>query len=83
MDEGGSVHDKAAPEVAASMRRLLAVIDAGQMSCSKGYRRQLHGAIVVLEGMARCRKSAHGRSSVGHTEGLGDDGQGVEGSSDD
>ena len=54
MGDGGSVHDKAAPEVAASMRRLLAAIDAGEMSCSKGYRRQLLGAVVALEAMARC-----------------------------
>ncbi len=74
MGEGGSVRDKAAPEVAASMRRLLAAIDAGQMSCSKGYRTQLHGAIVVLEAMTQYRNPAHGRSSVGHAEGLGDRG---------
>jgi hypothetical protein len=54
MGEGGSVHDKAAPEVAASMRRLLAAIDAGEMWCSKGYRRQLQRAVVALEAMVRC-----------------------------
>jgi hypothetical protein len=53
MGEGGSVHDKTAPAVAASMRRLLAAIDAGEMSCSKGYRRHLQGAVVALEAMAR------------------------------
>jgi hypothetical protein len=52
MGEGGSVHDKVVPEVAASMRRLLAAIDAGEMSCSKGYRRQLQSVVVALEAMA-------------------------------
>lgn len=67
MGEGGSVPDKAAPEVAASMRRLLAAIDAGEMSCSKRYRAQLQGAIVALEAMARCGQAdavAAPRSSV-------------------
>ena len=67
MGGGGSRHDKAASEVAASMRRLLAAIDAGQMSCSKGYRRQLHDAIVALEAMARCGQAdavTASRSSV-------------------
>jgi hypothetical protein len=65
MVEGGSVHDKAAPGVAESMRRLLAAIDAGEMSCSKGYRKQLQGAVVALEAMARCvRATPWGRSSV-------------------
>jgi hypothetical protein len=66
MGEGGSVHDNAAPAVAASMRRLLAAIDAGEMSCSKGYRTQLQGAVVALEAMARCGQAdaAGSRSSV-------------------
>ena len=96
MGEGGSVHDKAAPEVAASMRRLLAAIDAGQMACSKGYRRQLQCAVVALEAMAGCgqadavgsrslvsESSATARASAGHAEGLGDGRQGVQGSRDD
>ncbi|HZA17949.1 MAG TPA: hypothetical protein VE645_13875 [Pseudonocardiaceae bacterium] len=66
MGEGGSVHGKAAPEVAASMRRLLAAIDAGELSCSKGYRRQLQGAVVALEAMAGCGQAdaVGSRSSV-------------------
>jgi hypothetical protein len=66
MGEGGSVHDKVVPEVAASMRRLLAAIDAGEMSCSKGYRRQLQSVVVALEAMARCGQAdaVASRSSV-------------------
>ncbi|MCA1707633.1 MAG: hypothetical protein LC808_31930 [Actinobacteria bacterium] len=66
MGEGGRMRDKAAPEVAASMRGLLAAIDAGQMSCSKGYRRQLQAAVVALEAMARCGQAdaVGSRSSV-------------------
>ena len=72
MGEGGSVHDKATPEVAASMRRLLAAIDAGQISCSKGYRRQLHGAVVALEAMAGCGQAdaVGSRSSVSEANAL-------------
>jgi hypothetical protein len=39
--------------LAASMRRLLAAIDAGGgAGFEGGYRRQLHGAVVALEAMA-------------------------------
>jgi hypothetical protein len=84
MGEGGSVHGKAAPEVAASMRRLLAAIDAGEMACSKGYRTQLHSAVGALEAMAGWGQAdAVGSRSLvsessatvdlaGHAEGLGD-----------
>jgi hypothetical protein len=66
MGECGSVHSKAAPEVAASMRRLLAAIDAGQMACSKDYRRQLQGAVVALEAIVGCGQAdaVGSRSSV-------------------
>lgn len=49
MGEGGSVDDRTVAEVAASMRRPLAAIDAGRLSCSAAYRNRLQGAVVTLE----------------------------------
>jgi hypothetical protein len=53
MGEGGSVDDKTLREVAVSMRRLLAAIDADELVCSAAYRNRLQGAVVVLESLAR------------------------------
>lgn len=50
--EGGSVGDKTVAEVAVSMRRLLAAIEAGELSCSAAYRNRLQGAVVTLEALA-------------------------------
>lgn len=50
--EGGSVGDKTIAEVAVSMRRLLAAIDAGKLSCSATYRNRLRGAVVTLDALA-------------------------------
>lgn len=50
--EGGSVDDRAVAEVATSMRRLLAAIDVGELSCSPAYRNRLQGAVVALESIA-------------------------------
>lgn len=52
MGEGGGVDDRTLVEVAASMRGLLAAIDAGEMSCTPAYRNRLQGAVVALEGVA-------------------------------
>jgi hypothetical protein len=35
------------------LRQLLAAIDAGELSCSTGYRTRLNGAVVALESLAR------------------------------
>lgn len=49
---GGSVGDRTVAEAAASMRRLLAAIDSGELSCSPAYRNRLQGAVVALENIA-------------------------------
>jgi hypothetical protein len=46
---GEGADDRPAGEVAVAMRALLATIDEGQMSCSRGYRSRLQGAVVALE----------------------------------
>lgn len=50
--EGGSVDDRTVAEVAVSMRRLLAAIDAGELVCSAAYRNRLQGAVVALDALA-------------------------------
>lgn len=50
--EGRSVDDRTVAEVAVSMRRLLAAVDAGELSYSPGYRNRLQGAVVALESVA-------------------------------
>jgi hypothetical protein len=50
--EGGSVDDRTVTEVAVSMRRLVAAIEAGELSCSVGYLARLRGAVVALEAVA-------------------------------
>jgi hypothetical protein len=52
MGEGGSVDERTAAEVAVSMRRLLASIEAGELSCSAAQRHRLQGAVVTLEALA-------------------------------
>jgi hypothetical protein len=39
--KGGSVDDRTVAEVALSMRRFLAAVDAGKLSCSAAYRNRL------------------------------------------
>jgi hypothetical protein len=86
--EDGSVYDKAAPEVAASMRRLLAAIDAGEMVL-EGLPQAAAGCGGSAGGHGRLWSGRHrgvtvfgvviqrnGRSWAGHAEGLGDGGQG-------
>jgi hypothetical protein len=51
--EGGSVDDRTVAEAAGGVRRVLAAIDAGELSCSAAYRNRLQGAVVALEGLAR------------------------------
>jgi hypothetical protein len=46
------VDDWTVAEVAASMRRLLAAIDAGELVCSAAYRNRLQGAVVALEAIS-------------------------------
>jgi hypothetical protein len=43
------VDDRTVGEVAEGVRALLAAIDAGDMTCSPGYRSRLQGAVVALE----------------------------------
>jgi hypothetical protein len=46
---GEDADDRPADGVAAAMRALLTAIDEGQMSCSRGYRSRLQGAVIALE----------------------------------
>jgi hypothetical protein len=46
------VDDLTLVDVVGSMRRLLAAIDAGQLSCSAAYRNRLQGAVVALDVLA-------------------------------
>ena len=46
---GEDADDRPANEVAAAMRALLTAIDEGQMSCWRGYRSRLQGAVMALE----------------------------------
>lgn len=50
--EGGSVDDKAVAEVAASMRVLVAAIDAGDVAASEQQRAYLAGAVAALDEIA-------------------------------
>lgn len=50
---GGSVDDRTVAEAADGVRRILAAIDAGELSCSAAYRNRLQGAVVALESLAR------------------------------
>lgn len=52
MSEGGSVDDRTVAEVAVSMRRLLAAITAGELTCPPASRHRLEGAVVALEALA-------------------------------
>jgi hypothetical protein len=53
MGEGGRVDDRTMAESAGGVRRILAAIDAGELSCSAAYRNRLQGAVVALESLAR------------------------------
>jgi hypothetical protein len=53
MGESGSVDDRTTVEAAGGVRRILAAIDAGELSCSAAYRNLLQGAVVALESLAR------------------------------
>jgi hypothetical protein len=60
--EGGSVDDRTVGEVAACVRRLLAAIHAGELTCPPTSRHRLEGAVVALEALAACPEtivSAH------------------------
>lgn len=47
--EGGSVDDKTVAEVVVSMRRLLTVINAGELTCPPANRHRLEDAVATLE----------------------------------
>lgn len=49
--EGGSVDDRTVAEVAVLMRRLLAAINAGELTCAPASRHRLAGAVVTLEAL--------------------------------
>lgn len=50
--EGGGVDDVTVAEVATSMRRLLAAINAGELTCPPASRHRLEGAVVALEALS-------------------------------
>jgi hypothetical protein len=52
MGEGGRVDDRVVAEAAGGVRRVLAAIDAGELSCSVTYCDRLQGAVVALESLA-------------------------------
>jgi hypothetical protein len=58
---GEGVEDRTVGEVAVAMRALLAAIDEGRMSCSRGYRSRLQGAVVALEARAGNARKVSGR----------------------
>jgi hypothetical protein len=47
------VDDRTVAEAAWGVRRILAAIDAGELSCSAAYRNRLQGAVVALESLVR------------------------------
>jgi hypothetical protein len=49
--EGGTVGDVSVAEVAQGVRRLLAAVDSGALSCSAAHRNRLQGAVVALEAL--------------------------------
>jgi hypothetical protein len=53
MERGGSVDDRTVAKAAGGVRRILAAIDAGGLSCSAAYRNRLQGAVVALKSLAR------------------------------
>jgi hypothetical protein len=63
MGEGGSIDDCTVAEVAASMRKLLAAIHAGELSCPPASRHRLEGAVVALEALAACPETSVSRQS--------------------
>ena len=63
MGEGGSVDDKTVAEVAVSMRRLLAAIEAGELACPPVCRHRLEVAVVTLEALAACPQTSVFRQS--------------------
>lgn len=67
--EGGSVDDKTVTEVTVSMRRLLAAINAGELTCPPASRHRLEGAAVTLEALAACPQtlsSVHAAQAGSH-----------------
>lgn len=53
MGEGGSVDDRTVAEVAVSMRKLLAAIDAGDVAAGEQQRAYLAGAVDMLDQLAK------------------------------
>lgn len=48
--------------VVESLRRVLASIDTGQLSCSAAYRNRLQGAVVALESLAEGEREETGEA---------------------
>lgn len=56
--EGESVDDKTVAEVAVSMRRLLAAINGGELTCPPASRHRLEGAVVALDALSTCPQTS-------------------------
>lgn len=58
MGRGGSMDDRTMAEAADGVRRILAAIDAEELSCSAAHRNRLQGALVALESLARAHQTS-------------------------